>query len=288
MWYYLSVSKMVAKDVLRPLSLAVLCVCLSLPLLPQVPAAQSSEVLTAPKIDGETGDWPASRLVLDAKSGIESAFQNDGNDFYILLVVKKTKARASLESTGMTLLVSVRPRKTKRGFLFLKQKVPAETYIRWHESLGAVITEEEKTKLRNAGQHDLCLVFAVGATGSTYGPLRNLPGSNPPEFGVSEEAAETIYELKIPLQSPELVPSGLGILPGEDVRISFEWGGTARKVFSTKSTLEATPLEKKGDLSGSGRTWAQEFLDSFDSMSRRTMGTKKFSFAVDVRLADAE
>lgn len=279
---------MVAREVLRPLSLAVLCVCLSLPLLPQVPAVQSSEVSTAPKIDGETGDWPASRLVLDAKSGIESAFQNDGNDFYILLVVKKPEARASLESTGITVLARVGPRKTKRGVLFLKQKAPAETYIRWHESLGAVITEEEKTKLRNAGQHDLCLVFAVGATGSTYGPLRNLPGSNPPEFGVSEEAAETIYELKIPLLSPELVPGGLGALPGEDVRISFEWGGTTRKVFSTKTTREATPLEKKGDLSGSGRTWAQEFLDSFDSMSRPTMGTKKFSFAVDVRLAEAK
>ena len=40
-------------------------------------------------------------------------------------------------------------------------------------------------------------------------------------------------------------------------------------------------------MSGTGRTWGQEFLDTFDSLSRPTMGTKKFSFAVDVRLADA-
>jgi hypothetical protein len=37
-----------------------------------------------------------------------------------------------------------------------------------------------------------------------------------------------------------------------------------------------------------GRTWGQEYLDSFDSMSRPTLATKKFKFAVDVKLADAD
>jgi hypothetical protein len=40
-------------------------------------------------------------------------------------------------------------------------------------------------------------------------------------------------------------------------------------------------------MSGSGRTWSQEFLDAFDSMSPPSLGMKKFSFAVDVKLADA-
>ena len=43
------------------------------------------------------------------------------------------------------------------------------------------------------------------------------------------------------------------------------------------------------DVSGTGRTWSQESLDSFDSMSRPRLGdTKEFSFAVDVKLADAK
>jgi hypothetical protein len=268
--------------------LAVLCVFLSLPLLTQVPAVQSNEAPPTVKVDGQTGDWPASKLVLDAKSGTESAFQNDGRHLYILLLLKKPQARVSLESTGITVLARAEGTKTVRGVLFLKRAVPAETYIRWHESQGMLMTEEERTKLRDAVQHDLCLAFAVGARGSIYGPLRRLPESDPPEFGVSEEAAGTIYELKIPLPSPDLVPGGLGVSPGDNVRISFEWGGAARKIFSTKSTREATPLEKRADLSGSGRTWAQEFLDTFDSLSRPTMGTKKFSFAVDVRLAEAD
>jgi hypothetical protein len=38
--------------------------------------------------------------------------------------------------------------------------------------------------------------------------------------------------------------------------------------------------------SGTGRTWGQEFLDDFDSMSWPSLGTKKFTFAVDVKLAE--
>ncbi len=284
----LAVSIMFAKGVLGSCLLAVLCVFLSLSILAQVPAVQSNEATPIVQIDGQTHDWSASKFVLDAKSGTEFAFQNDGRDLYILLVLKKPEARESLESTGMTVLARSGGNKTARGVLFLKRKVPAETYIRWHESHGAIMTEGEKTRLRDAVQHDLCLAFAVRESGAIYGPLRRLPESNPPEFKVSEDVAGMIYELKIPLSLPDLVPGGLGASPGDNVRISFEWGGAARKISSTKSTREATPLEKKSDLSGSGRTWAQEFIDTFDSLSRPAMRTKKFSFAVDVRLSEAK
>jgi hypothetical protein len=279
---------MFVKGVLQSCSSAVLCVFLSLPLLTQAPPVQSSQASPTIKIDGQIADWPPSNLVLDAKAGTEFAFQNDGRDLYILLILKKPEARASLVSTGITVLARAAGTKTARGVLFLKRTVSAETYIRWRESQGAVMTEKEKMKLRDGVQHDLCLAFAVGASGSIYGPLRRLPESDPPEFALSEVEAGMICELKIPLSSPDLVPGGLGASPGDNVRISFEWGGAARKIFSTKSTREATPLEKKSDLSGSGGTWAQEFLDTFDSLSRPTTGTKKFSFAVDVRLAEAK
>ena len=278
---------MCQKGVFGSCSIAVLCVFLSLPLHAQVPTVHSNKASPTVKIDGQTGDWSAAKLVLDAKSGTEFAFQNDGRDLYVLLILKKPEAWESLESTGMTVLARARRAKTARGVLFLKRKVPAETYIRWRESQGAIMTEGEKTRLREDVQHDLCFAFAVGERGAIYGPLRRLSRSKPPEFGVSEDPARTIYELKIPLSLPDLVPGGLGLSPGDSVRISFEWGGAARRIFSTRSTPEAPPVEKKGDLSGRGVTWAQEFLDTFDSLSRPTRGTKKFSFAVDVRLAEA-
>ncbi len=111
-----------------------------------------------------------------------------------------------------------------RGVLFLKRTVPAETYIRWHESQGALMTEGEKAKLREAAQHDLCLAFAVGTGGSTYGPLRRLRESEPPEFGVSEDAAGMVYELKIPLAQSDQEAISVGAPAGGTVGIGFETG----------------------------------------------------------------
>ena len=275
-----------AKRRLRSFFLGALCLSLPLPLPAQVPAAQSVEAVPAVNIDGQNGDWPGSKLVLDSKSGAEIAFRNDGRVLHVLFIVKKPEPRVSLQSTGLMVLARKEGSKASRGVLFLKRTVPAETYIRWREVQGDLLKEEEKAKLRGALQHDLCFAFAVGAGGSIYGPLRRLPGSEPPESAVSEAASETIYELKIPLLSPNLVPGGLGVTPGENFRISFEWGGTSRSVLSPKTTEAASPLDQRADVSGSGVTWGQEYLDSFDSLSRPAKGTKKFSFAIDVRLAE--
>jgi hypothetical protein len=56
--------------------------------------------------------------------------------------------------------------------------------------------------------------------------------------------------------------------------------------FACRNDGRKAPNSKSGYMSGTGRTWGQEFLDDFDSMSRPSLGTKKFTFAVDVRLAE--
>lgn len=266
---------------------AVLCAPLSLPLRGQ---AASAQVLAAPRaivIDGRSADWPSPNLVRDAKSGASFAFLNDGRDLYILMVVDQLETRESLESSGLSVLARVGRSKSRRGVLFLKRPVPAETYIRWHESQGAYMTAEEKTKLRDLPEHDLLLTFAIGPTGSIYGPLHRLRDSEPPGFGVLELDGRATYELRIPLASPDLVPGGLGARPGDPVRVTFEWGGKARKLQGTKAVRETPPAEK-GDLSGSGETWAQEFLNTFDSLSRPTMDTKRFKITIEVGLAEAK
>jgi hypothetical protein len=274
--------------VLRLALSAAFGVSLSLPISSPAQVVPSARAPVEVKIDGQTADWAASNSILDARSGAEFAFQNDGRFLYVLFVLRKPEARASLESTGITVLAGSGNAKTSKGVLFLKRKVPVETYIRWHESQGTQLTEEEKARLRADAQRDLCLAFAVGERGSIFGPLRRLPESRPPECAVSEDATKTVYELKIPLASSDLVPGGLGASPGANVSLSFAWGGASRRVLSTKTTREASALEQTGALAGSGVTWAQEFLDTFDSMSRPTMGTKAFSFAVDVGLTEAK
>ena len=271
----------------RPLLVAALCACLILPLLAQVPVTQSSLAAAAIRADGQAGEWRDTAGVRDIKSGVKLAFQNDGRDLYILIVFQKPEALESLESTGLTILArTAAARKLERGVLFLKRTVPAETYIRWHEGQGTSLSAAEKEKLKDAVRQDLCLAFAIGARGSMFGPLRRLRESDPPEFGVAEDPDGLTYELKVPLAPPDVVPGGIGASPGESVRISFEWGGKARKLSGTKAVRETPPAEA-GGLFGVA-TPAQEFLNMFDPLSRPTMGTKRFSVAIDVRLAEAK
>lgn len=270
---------------LKFLVLFPLAVLLSAPALAEVMAVQSRRVSAPVKVDGQGDEWRPADSPRDTKSGAEFRFQNDGRNLYILLTVNRPESSRSAESTGVTVLT--RPGGTKKslkGVLFLTRDVSAEDYIRWHESQGAVMTDGEKGKIKKTGRHSLFLAFAIDARGSTYGPLRHQAESDQPEFAVSRQGTETAYEFMIPLASPDLVPGGIGALPGQAVRISFEWGGAGKKTLSAKATRETPPAEK-GALSGSGGTWAQEFLDTFDSMSRPSLSAKKYAFAVDVKLA---
>jgi hypothetical protein len=270
----------------RPLLVAALCAGLALPVSPQVQSYGSRAASPAVSIDGRSDDWTPLTLIRDARSGAAFAFRNDGRSLFILFIVNDAKVLESLASTGLTILAGAPGRKLERGVLFLKRPVSADAYIGWHESQGTDLTNEEKAKLRAAVQHDLCLAFAVGPKGSTYGPLRRLRDSEPPEFAAAEGPSGTIYEIKIPLAAPDLVAGGVGTAPGEAVRISFEWGGAARKIGGTKAIRE-TPPSEAGGLFGVA-TPAQEFLNMFDPMTRPSTNTKKHSVAVDVTLAGSK
>lgn len=271
----------------RPLVLAALAVFLAAPIFSEVLTVGSRRAPGPVKIDGRGDDWPPASPVLETKVGAELRFQNDGRNLYVLLVVKKLEALKSAEATGMTIFhLPGRGKKPGSGVLFLAKDVPAEEILRWRESQGALLTDGEKAEIRKSARQPLFLAFAVGAKGSMYGPLvRRQTDTDPPDFVVFRGAGEATYEFRIPLASSELVPGGIGAGPGETIRVSFSWGGADKKTLSAKATRETPPAEK-GELSGSGGTWAQEFLDAFDSMSRPSMGTKKYAFAVDVKLAE--
>jgi hypothetical protein len=220
---------------------------LSSAVLAQVPRVMSRKAMARVKADGAIGDWSGADTVRDAKSGIEFSFQNDAGKLWILAVVQNAKALESLESTGLTVLAGpAGGKKPARGVLFLVRRISAESYIYWRESQGNFLSDADKEKIREAGPREETFAFAVGARGSTHGPLRFQKESAPPEFGFS--------------------------------------GGAAKKILGTKSA-RVTPPAEQGGLSGVA-TPAQDFLNNFDSLSRPTRGTRTFAFAVDVKLAD--
>jgi hypothetical protein len=241
--------------------------------------------VTPVQIDGQVNDWPPGGLMNDRKSGADFAFMNDGRNLYGLLLLNSAETRASLEATGLTVLF--RPegsRKPERGVLFLSREVRADTYIAWQESRGAVLTTREKDELRKTARHTLVLAFAIDAKGRTYGPLQPRAGIDSPVFCTSWQGQETFCEFRVPLDSSGLVPGEIDARPGEALRISLEWGGSSQKGPTAKAGNQSQS-SSSGYVSGTGRTWAQEFQDMFDPMSHESRGTKSFSFAADVRLA---
>jgi hypothetical protein len=259
----------------------------SAPLMAAVAAVRSERPSSPIRLDGRADEWSGAARIVDAKTGSEAAFLNDGKDLYILLIVSGPEPLRSAEASGMAVLA--RPagrRKPGRGALFLTRDISADGYIVWRERRGDFLTEADKTEIRKIPQHSVTLAFALDERGSSHGPLWKQPGAFPPDYGVRREPAAAVYEFRVPLASADLVPGGIGGTPGATVRMTLEWGRFGQKVLSTQTGREA-PTAKSGDLSGAGLTWAQEFLDTFDAMSRPTLGAKRFSFSVDVTLADA-
>lgn len=253
-----------------------------------VPAVQSAKVSSPVHLDGQIDEWTSVPRISDAKTGSEFAFQNDGRDLYVLLVVKNPEFLKSADATGMTVLGSPGgSRKRAKGVRFLSGEISADGSIAWLESQGAVLSEAEKAELRKTPRHPIFLAFAVDEKGSSYGPLRKQTDTFPPDFVAKRQTEAAVFECRIPLAAPGLVPGGLGGTPGATIRLTFDWAATAQKSLSTQGSRES-PGHNAGYQSGTGRTWGQEFLDTFDPLSSPTMGTKRFSFAVDVKLADAK
>lgn len=255
-----------------------------------VPAAESTKLTTPVRLDGKVDEWTGVPRVVDPKAGAELAFMNDGRDLYILLVVKKPESVASVEATGIAVLGRpAKSRKPAKGALLLSRRISADGYIVWRESQGAILSEAEKSEIRKVPRHPVSLAFAVDAKGSSYGPLRKQTDVFPPDFGMGQQEGGTVYEIRVPLVSPDLVPGGIGGAPGAAIRVSFEWGGRSLRSLSTEAGNRRSATTGGSDYtSGTGRTWGQEYLDSFDSLSRPNLDTKKFSFAVDVTLAGAK
>lgn len=255
-----------------------------------VPGAQSIRPASPLRLDGRIEDWAGVPRVTDPKTATEFAFQNDARNLYILVVVKEPAPRRAVVVTGMTVLGAPSgKRKQAKGVLFLRREIGADGYIAWRESQGAILSEEDKAEIRKTPRHSISVAFAKDAGGSSYGPLRKQTDVWPPdsEFAAQEKGA--LYEFRIPLASPDLAAGGIGGTPGASIRLWFEWGGTRADSLTTESGRKVpTNGTGSGYVSGTGRTWGQEYLDNYDPMSRPTVGdTKKFAFAVDVKLAGA-
>jgi hypothetical protein len=250
-----------------------------------VPSVASRWAAAPPVVDGRPDEWAGEALSHDRKSGADFAFRNDGGNLYILVTLKDPEAAEALLASGLKVFGRpARPGAAPSGVLFVARSVSADAYIGWEVGQGTVLTEAEKAELRKAGRGELHLAYAIGPSGSIFGPIGRAPRGAQPDFAEGGPENATSFEIRIPLASPKETTGAIGAAPGEALRVSFDWGGGENRELSTPGS-NATKTLNSGYLSGTGRTWSQEFLDTFDSMARPFSNAKRYSFSVDVWLA---
>jgi len=271
------------------IALAGLSLFLLLPgsVLSEDPIVLSRWADSPPKLDGQAGEWGSDSLLHLKKIDLDYGFKNDDRNLYILLVFRNPKSLSSIDSVGMT--ISGGPEGTKNAntaVKFVKRILTSDQYISLLENQGAQLTDEEKEELRWRTQHIVFTAYAVDKKGNVIPPKGSATAAEPPAFQARRQENISTFEFRIPLASREISPAGIEAEPGTAISVSFKWGGAAQQTLSPRTSW-STPwsMVSGGALADNGETRAQEFLNSFDSMSRPSMEAKKYSFRVDVQLA---
>jgi hypothetical protein len=264
-----------------------LCLLLSGFLYCEDPAVSSQWAASPLHIDGLAGEWESDALLHIDKIDLDCAFKNDGQNLFILLIFRNPKSLSSIELAGMIIRGGPKGVSPKDyGIRFVKRILTTDQYISALEDQGVQLTAGEKEGLRNWPQHFVFAAYAIDKKGKIIPAAAPAADVEPPAFRTRRSQNISTYEFRIPLASREAYPAGIEAEPGKTISVSFEWGGSAQKALSPRTSW-STPwsLVSGGAIGDNDETRAQEFLNSFDSMSRPSLETKKFSFRVDVRLA---
>jgi hypothetical protein len=278
---------MSTRTILAHLSGITLALFFSTPAFPVDRTAESRWTHSPIVVDGRGEEWQTAELYSEKKPALGYAFQNDARNLYILLVFENAKSLGAVEATGMAIYYSPEGTNEKiNGTRFIKEAIPVDRFILLLESQGKVLTEEDKGFLRTRFQYPVYEAYAIDREGKYAPAAPSPPGVEPQVFGEAKKENLVTYEFRIPLAPRRPQPAELGSQPAETVKVGFEWGGSAMKILSTKTSWHSPQSLVSGDVfTGSGETRAQEFLSSFDRLSRPSLKTQEYAFWVDVRLA---
>ncbi len=240
----------------------------------------------APLLDGRAAEWKDDAAFSQRAAGVDVAFRNDGRDLYILLLPRNPKALKSLEKTGVAVFAGpAAAGRPATGVLFVAKRMKADDYIAMLVGRGAPPTEAERQALRAQKRRTVFLAMAIDRKGRTLDMPAPPSTVSPPDFAVAKEDAVTAYELRLPLASRGASAAGVGAAPGDAIVVEFAWGGKGDRVASIDTAWRVPQPSAGSPITGSGETAAQDFLSTFDRMSRPTTGGESYAFLLGVRLA---
>lgn len=268
-----------------PIFLAVLVLALFTNGLSQKNLVQSKWTAQPPTIDGLDSEWTGDERVSEKKVAVDYAIRNDGQNMYVLFVFNDPKYLSSINATGITLYYNTEGKKKKdHAFLFVRKKVTGEELIAYLKERGEVLTEQQLQSIDPQNTYSVFMTERTGKKDKKIPAIEPNPAISNPGFKIDVKGDALVYEFKIPLGRSETSPRGMGVEPGQSIKVGFEWGGMTEALMKRLSAQSGG-----GDASAEGR--AGSVIDSrrggASGAPRSASGRmpKKYSFWIDVKLA---
>lgn len=273
---------MKTKRILTHISLVILMLVITTTGFSKEKFVQSKWTAQPPKIDGLDEDWSEVVLTSEKKVKVDYAVRNDAQNMYVLFIFKDPKFLSTINATGITLYFNMEGKKKKDyGLHFIKKQVTPEELIAYLEKQGDVLTEQQIQSIKAKPAYIVYMAEWVEKKGKKASEATQIPGTWRAAFKINRKGNEFIYEFIIPLVKSETSPGGIGVEPGQNLKIGFEWGGMTEEL---KKAMKARTRSSQ-DIAGKGSVYSVGTRDtSAPRKSSRAM-PKKHSFWVDVKLA---
>jgi hypothetical protein len=244
---------------------------------------QSQWTAQPPVIDGLDDDWAGAEMSGEKKVNVDYSIRNDAQSMYVLFVFNDPKYLSSINATGITLYYNTEGKKKKdHAYTFIRQKVTGEELIAYLKNRGEALTEEQMQSIDPQKTYSVFMTDRTGKKDKEIPPITPIPGLINPGFKISKKGEAIVYEFRVPLQRAETSPRGMGVEPGQNFKIGFEWGGMTEALMKRLSGQSGdTGVSSEGqamNIPGRGRATGAP-----GSASGRM--PKKYSFWIDINLA---
>ncbi len=273
---------MKTKRILTHISLVILMLVITTTGFSKEKFVESKWTAQPPKIDGLDEDWSEVVLTSEKKVKVDYAVRNDAQNMYVLFIFKDPKFLSTINATGITLYFNTQEKKKKDyGLHFIKKQVGPDELITYLEKQSGVLTEEQRQSIKAKPAYIVYMAEWVGKKGKKASEATQIPGTWRAAFKINRKGNEFIYEFRIPFVKSETSPGGIGVEPGQSLKIGFEWGGMTDKL---RDRLKG---QVGGEISRESRAGA--VIDSrggtTGALKTSRVMPKKHSFWVDVKLA---
>jgi hypothetical protein len=244
---------------------------------------QSKWTTQPPTVDGLDTEWMGDEMISEKKSGVDYAIKNDDQCMYVLFVFNDPKYLSSINATGITLYYNTEGKKKKdHAYHFLRKKITGEELIAYLKQRGEALTEQQMQSIEPTNTYSVFMTERTGKEDEKISATAPVPGILNPGFKIDKKGDAFIYEFRVPLLRTEISPRGMGVEPGQSLKIGFEWGGMTEALMKRLS-------EQSGGtgVSSEGRAMNAPGRGSATGAPGSASGRmpKKYSFWIDVNLA---